>query len=275
MSPAPPPPRIRRYAAGRARTLGAPTRGTTNPNRLRRNDNWIVAHERVAAVLGDPDALAVDLGYGATPVTTVELADRLQARFPRTRMLGLEIDPDRVAAGVAVADPPRLDFARGGFELAGRRPQLVRAMNVLRQYDEAAATTAWTELCGRLAPGGLLVEGTCDEVGRLGSWVLLDGAGPVSLTLSCSVQHLDHPRSIAERLPKALIHHNVPGRPVHALLAALGAAWDTAAPLAVFGPRQRWTAAAAALAPSWPVLSTPRRHRFGELTVAWSAVASG
>ena len=273
MSPAPPPPRTRRYAAGRARTLGVPTRGTTNPNRLRRNDLWIVEHPRTAAALGVDDALAVDLGYGATPVTTVEFAHRLQRRHPRTRVLGLEIDADRVAAGVAVAAPPRLDFARGGFELAGRRPQLVRAMNVLRQYDEGAAATAWTELCGRLAPGGLLVEGTCDEIGRVGSWVLLDGDGPVSLTLSCSVGHLDHPRTIAERLPKALIHHNVPGRPVHALFTALGAAWDAAAPLAVFGPRQRWAAAAAALAGDWPVLSGARRHRLGELTVAWPAVA--
>jgi hypothetical protein len=275
VSPAPPPPRPRRYAAGRARTLGVPTRGTTNPNRLRRNDNWIAADERVATALGAADALAVDLGYGATPVTTVELAGRLQARFPHVRMLGLEIDADRVAAGTAVADPPRLDFARGGFELAGRRPQLVRAMNVLRQYDEAAAATAWAELCARLAPGGVLVEGTCDEVGRVGSWVLLDADGPVSLTLSCAVRHLDHPRSLAERLPKSLIHHNIPGTRVHALFAALGAAWDTAAPLAVFGPRQRWSAAAAALSATWPVLSTPRRHRFGELTVAWSAVAPG
>ncbi len=208
-------------------------------------------------------------------MTTVELAGRLQARFPHSRVLGLEIHAERVAAGVAVADPPRLDFARGGFELAGHRPQLVRAMNVLRQYDEDAAAAAWRELCGRLAPGGLLVEGTCDEVGRLGSWVLLDAGGPVSLTLSCAVVHLDHPRSIAERLPKALIHHNVPGQAVHDLFAALGAAWDAAAPLAVFGPRQRWAAAAAALTASWPVLSDARRHRFGELTVAWSAVAPG
>lgn len=272
MTAVPPAIRLPRYAAGRARTLGVPTRGTTNPNRLRRNDNWIATHERVAAVLGSGDPLAIDLGFGVTPVTTVELAGRLQGPFPRTQLLGLEIDADRVAAGVAVADPPRLDFAHGGFELAGRRPQLVRAMNVLRQYDESAAAAAWAGLCARLAPGGLLVEGTCDEVGRLGSWVLLDAAGPVSLTLSCSVVHLDHPRSIAERLPKSLIHHNVPGEPVHTFLTALGAAWDTAAPMAVFGPRQRWLAATAAVATSWPVLSTPRRHRFGELTVAWSAV---
>ncbi|HYS37057.1 MAG TPA: class I SAM-dependent methyltransferase, partial [Pseudonocardiaceae bacterium] len=30
-----------RLAAGRARALGVPTRGTTNPNRLRRVDRWL------------------------------------------------------------------------------------------------------------------------------------------------------------------------------------------------------------------------------------------
>ncbi len=50
----------------------------------------------------------VDLGYG---VTTVELAGRLRHRFPAVRVLGLEIDAERVAAGLARADPPRLKFA--------------------------------------------------------------------------------------------------------------------------------------------------------------------
>ena len=44
-----------------------------------------------------------------------------------------------------------------------------------------------------LAPGGVLVEGTCDEIGRLGSWVLLDGDGPRSLTLACRVETLERP----------------------------------------------------------------------------------
>ena len=146
-------------------------------------------------------------------------------------------------------------------------------MNVLRQYDEGAALQAWQRLCAGLGPGGVLVEGTCDEVGRLGSWVLLGSAGPVSLTLSCPLAHLDHPQSLAERLPKALIHHNVPGQPVHRLLTELGSAWNGAAPLAVFSARQRWMAACASVAAGWPVLCTPRRHRFGELTVAWPTVA--
>jgi hypothetical protein len=93
----------------------------------------------------------------------------------------------------------------------------------------------------------------------------------VSLTLACRIESLSRPGDLAERLPKALIHRNVPGEPVHALLRDLDAAWDAAAPLSAFGPRQRWIATCAAVADRWPVRDG--RARFGELTVDWSAVA--
>lgn len=258
----------KRYAAGRARALGIATRGTTNPNRLRRMDNWIAA--TLGATLraaGDP--LVVDLGYGATPVTTVELAARLGRVRADVRVVGVEIDPDRVAAAQPAQDPPRLTFRRGGFELDGLRPALLRAANVLRQYDEAAARTAWDTMRAQLADGGRIVEGTCDELGRLGSWVLLDRSGPLSLTLACKVATLTRPSELAERLPKALIHRNVAGEPIHRLMRDLDAAWDAAAPLSTFGPRQRWAAACERL--DWPVDRSRTRH--GELTVSWDAIA--
>ncbi len=259
-----------RLAAGRARALGLPTRGTTNPNRLRRMDNWIAA--RLGALLrAADDPLVVDLGYGATPVTTIELATRLRSVRADVRVVGLEIDLGRVAAAEAAADPPRLTFARGGFELAGRSPVLVRAANVLRQYPEADAAAAWATITQRLAPGGALVEGTCDEIGRRGAWVLLDERGPHDLTLACKVETLDRPSELAERLPKALIHHNVPGTAIHAFLRDFDAAWAGASAVGVFGARQRWVAACDALAGGWPVDACRARH--GEISVAWSAVS--
>ena len=235
-------------------------------------DNWIAATLR--ALLRDaPDPLVVDLGYGATPITAIELRTRLSRIRPDVRVLGLEIDPERVATALPSAQPPLLEFARGGFELAGTRPVLVRAANVLRQYDEQAAARAWDELRSRIAPGGRIVEGTCDELGRLGGWVLLDAGGPRTLTLSCRVELLDRPATLAERLPKALIHHNVPGQHVHRFVRDLDSAWDASAPLTAFGPRQRWIAACRALAPHWPV--DVSRSRYGEITVAWDAVAPG
>jgi hypothetical protein len=249
------------------------TRGTTNPNRLRRVDNWIAA--QAAAILRDAaDPLVADLGYGATPVTTVELRARLARVRPGVRVVGVEIDPARVAAAAPAADPPGLTFVRGGFELAGLRPVVVRALNVLRQYDEAQVAPAWATMTGALAPGGIVVEGTCDELGRLAAWVCLDGAGPRSLTLAARLSTLDTPATLAERLPKALIHHNVPGEPVHELLRALDDGWRAAAPYATFGARQRWRRAVAAVKTAgWPVLDRPARWRLGELTVDWSAVA--
>lgn len=263
--------RVPRLAAGRARAVGLPTRGTTNPNRLRRMDNWIAT--QLAPVLRSAEpALVIDLGYGESPVTAIELLTRLTPVRPDVQVLGLEIDPARVAAA-APATRPGLRFAVGGFELAGQRPAVVRAANVLRQYPESAVGEAWRSMRERLAPGGALVEGTSDELGRRASWVLLDADGPRSLTLSYRPDAIGRPSDVADRLVKALIHRNVAGEPIHALLADLDAAWDRHAPLAAFGPRQRWQAMAATVAADWPLLGPASRHRLGELTVRWDAVA--
>jgi hypothetical protein len=209
----------------------------------------------------------IDLGYGATPVTAIELHSRLRDLRPDVEVVGLEIDQDRVDAA-AGARTDGLSFRRGGFELAGLRPLVVRCLNVLRQYDEAAAAEAWSTMTAGLAPDGILIEGTCDEVGRRAAWVTLERTGPRTLTLAAHLQTLDRPGDLAERLPKALIHHNVPGQPIHALLAALDDAWDRSAGHAPFGNRQRWNATLDAL--DW---EQSGRRRDGELTVPWPTVA--
>src|SRR4030095_10727524 len=75
------------------------------------------------------------------------------------------------------------------------------------------------------AGGAVLVEGTCDELGRLASWLTVSGAVPRTLTLAARLSTLDTPATLAERLPKALIHDNVPGRRIHDLVGALDEAW--------------------------------------------------
>lgn len=223
------------------------------------------------------DPLVVDLGYGAAPVTAVELFTRLRSVRPDVEVVGIEIDPARVAAAAPLARPG-LDFRQGGFELPldGRRPVVVRAFNVLRQYDEDEYAAYWDEVRRRLAPGGVFIDGTCDEIGRRATWATLDSDGPVSLSVSLRFGAFALPSDVAERLPKALIHRNVPGERVHAYLRALDKAWLDAAALASFGNRQRWTAACAALkADGWPLLDGPSRWRLGEVTVAWEAVRPG
>jgi hypothetical protein len=262
-----------RLAAGRARALGLPTRGTTNANRLRRVDRWLLATQ-VPRLRDCPRPLLVDLGYGSAAVTTLELVERLGPEVDRLEVVGLEIDPARVASVEADCDPPRVDFRLGGFELAGLQPVLVRAFNVLRQYDEDSAARAWDTMRASLGTGGVIVEGTCDEWGRRSVWVALDAEGPLTLTLSTRVADIAKPSDLAERLPKALIHHNVPGQPIHEFLRAFDGAWAAAAGLSTFGPRQRWVAAVESLgAQGWPLVGSTRRWRHGEITVRWSAVA--
>ncbi|MGW4803308.1 class I SAM-dependent methyltransferase [Kitasatospora sp. NPDC004272] len=258
------------------RPVGTITRGTTNTNRLRRMDRWIAhaAGRALRAPVAPP--VAVDLGYGAAPWTAVELSARLRAVRADVRVVGIEIDPARVAAALPMAEPPLLEFRRGGFEVpldGGARPRLIRAANVLRQYDEEQVAEVWARLCGRLAPDGLLVEGTCDEIGRRHVWVALGPEGPRTVTFAARLADLERPSELAERLPKALIHHNVPGRPVHSFLRDFDRAWAAAAPLGAFGVRQRWAAACAALAADWPLRDGPNRRRQGELTVDWAALA--
>ena len=278
------------------RPEGEITRGTTGPGRLRRVDRWITQAQR-AALRAQERPLVVDLGFGASPVTTVELYQAVRAVVPGAEVVGLEIDPARVASACRQLtalraggdDLPGLSFAVGGFELpAVRRPALVRAFNVLRQYPEERVWTAWSRLRAGLAPGGVLVEGTCDEIGRRAVWVTMPalpalttsefGHGAALITFSTRLASLGRPSDLAERLPKALIHRNVPGEPVHQFLRDFDRAWDRAAPYASFGLRQRWLAAVASLSAGWPVLRYPpygghRRWRLGEVTLPWAALA--
>lgn len=262
--------------------VGQPTRGTTGTNRLRRVDRWLARHP---ALRRTADPLVVDLGYGASGVTAFELEARLRRTRPDVQVHGLEIDPERVARARAeavevragrtrFAADARVSFDRGGFEVPSpRRPVVIRAFNVLRQYDEVDVADAWRRMSARLQPGGMVVDGTCDELGRICTWIDVDAdATPRSLTLSLRLSGLDSPAVAAERLPKALIHRNVPGERVHAFLAALETQWTRAAPAGAFGPVQRWRTALDGLrSDGWP-LSARSRWRLGEVTVPWECV---
>jgi len=261
--------------SGRSRPVGTITRGTTNPNRLRRCDRWLAGPERWRLRRSPTPPIVVDLGYGASPITAVELHDRLSAVRPDVQVVGIEIDPQRVAAAKPL-ERKGLTFRRGGFEVpldGAERPTVVRAFNVLRQYAEDDVQAAWSRVRERLAPDGMLVDGTCDEIGRRATWVAVDRQGPVSLTISMRMGGLGRPSDVAERLPKVLIHRNVPGEPIHRFLSDLDRAWERSAAHASWGARQRFLAAVGEVGRHWPVRNGPARWRLGEVTVDWSAVA--
>lgn len=260
--------------------VGRPTRGTTNTNRLRRVDRWIAQHP---AFRGAPHPLIIDLGYGASGATAFELCDRLSQIRDDLRVIGLEIDPERVATATAQLNHQfpsireRVSFARGGFEVPlphGEQPDVIRAFNVLRQYNEDEVHGAWRLMLERLAPGGLLVEGTCSEIGRVASWIGLRPWGPETFTISLHLGTLEYPSITAERLPKALIHRNVPGERIHEFLTAFDRAWMREAPRATFSAQQRFIATVQQLkSDGWPVHDNAKRWRLGEVTLPWHAVA--
>lgn len=252
---------------------GRITRGTTGVNRLRRIDRWIAT---LPVLRTSADPLVVDLGYGASATTTLELRDRLAAVRLEVEVVGVEIDPERVRIAAAAARDG-VTFRLGGFETptpGGRPAAVIRALNVLRQYDEGEVAEAWATMTARLQPGGILVEGTCNELGRVASWVALDTRGPRTFTVSLRLAELEQPSIVAERLPKVLIHRNIQGERIHELLSDLDRRWAVHAPLAVYGPTQRWIAVVESLrASGWPVHDGRTRWRLGELTLDWAAVA--
>lgn len=256
--------------------VGVPTRGTTGINRLRKSDRWLAAQPHIQALMRDAilagrTPVAVDVGYGASHTTTVEWAGWLRRLAPSVEVTGLEIEPSRVL-------PPRdgVRFALGGFELAGLQPDVVRAFNVLRQYDVDQVWDAWRLMQSNLRPGGVIIEGTCDEIGRRAAWVTLGDEGPPrTLTLAWNPWDVERPSEVAERLPKVLIHRNTPGHRIHEVLLQLDQAWDRCAGLATFGPRVRWRAAVNLFAAESGLAGVAQRRRYQDnhVTLPWEFVA--
>ena len=249
-----------------SRPVGQVTRGTTADNRLRRFDRWL--SQLAARQLRDAERpLAVDLGFGDSPTTTLAWQREIRRVNPAARVVGVEIDRGRVAAAQST-----IAAVHGGFEIPTEQdPLLIRAANVLRQYPRKDVESAWRVMAGRLAPGGWLVDGTCDEQGRLAAMVSIDEfARPVWFTVSCRLAGLERPSQVAARLPKVLIHENVPGTAIHRLLGEMDRAWD-AAPR--WGARQRWISMAESLRDTWRVRDGVNRWRLGEFTVAWEALS--
>lgn len=259
-------------AIATGKPVGVITRGTTNTNRLRRCDRWMIHQPDIARLLRHSDRpLALDVGYGASDTTTREWGRWLRRINPNVEVVGLEINPERIFPAT-----DGVHFEQGGFELAGYTPQLVRAFNVLRQYDVDQVYDAWNLVTSRLAPGGKFIEGTCDELGRRATWVTLTADGPQTLTLAWDPLHTHTPSQLAERLPKVLIHRNIPGERIHQIFYTIDAAWTQTTPWAVYGPRVHWRETLKLLATSYPDLPfiTSRRPiRDNVITFPWSAVA--
>src|ERR1044071_54646 len=236
---------------------GQPTRGKTAANRLRRSDNFILLYEPSLLTRTDSlfaESLFVDLGYGFDARTTLESATRFRKVNPHLKILGVEIDKERVEAALPYADEKTL-FRLGGFNLplrAGEHVRLIRAFNVLRQYEEKDFAPAYERLAPYVLPGGLMIEGTSTPYGQIwtanlarkmesGEWRMEALVFSTNFRLGFEVEEFQ------TVLPKNLIHHIVNGEPIYDFFEAWKASAAETSALKTFGARQWFVHAAEAL----------------------------
>ena len=148
-----------------------------------------------------------------------------------------------------------------GAARAGARPVVVRAFNVLRQYAEPEVAGAWATMAG--CADRLLVDGTCDELGRLATWVAVTADGPVSLSLSGGCVGW----TVRASSPSASQGPDPPQRPGEGCTGC-SPSWTRRGPgrrPRPYGVRQRFIATGAAMrGAGWPLLDGPSRWRLGE-----------
>ena len=247
---------------GLPRCRGDPHARDDGANRLRRVDRWIAGRLRPAAAGGRRRWSST---WGTAPAGHHRRAVHPAARGP-ARSRGRR-DRDRPGAGRGGAAAP----ARGAVVPARRlraarraaAARCIRAFNVLRQYEEAEASTAWTAHVRAAGAGRVLVEGTCDEIGRVASWVARDaGEGGPRRRADDHLRRARRvvaPPSDAGRTAAQDAHPpQRAGRAGARLLTAFDRAWAASAPRSVSAPGSAGSARSSCWPASTP--STPRRR---------------
>lgn len=243
----------------RYRPQGQMTRGKTARNRLRRSDIFMLLTEgpliRMQDEPGKP-SFYVDLGYGFEPFTTLETAERLRSQNPRLQVLGVEIDPERVKAAEPFADEQTF-FRLGGFNLPlkeGEQVRLIRAFNVLRQYEESEWAAPIEQLGQQLIPGGMLLEGTSNPFGSVWTANIIRRSQippyPVlheGFLFSTNFHMGFTPDLFQPVLTKNYIHRMVPGEKIYEFMERWKTACRNQAPMRTYGLRTLFCAAAGEL----------------------------
>ena len=244
---------------------GQPTRGKTAANRLRRVDNFILLYEPSLLSRTDgwfANSAFVDLGYGFDARTTLESASRFRRVNPNLKIIGVEIDKERVAAALPFADDKTF-FRLGGFNLPlqeGEHVRLIRAFNVLRQYEEKDFAPAYERLAEYVLPGGLMIEGTSTPYGqlwaanlarkvesgkgerRIGDWRFEALVFSTNFRLGFDVEEFQ------TILPKNLIHRVIKDEPIYDFFEAWKRSAKETSAMKTYGARQWFVAAAESLA---------------------------
>jgi hypothetical protein len=250
---------------------GQVTRGKTARNRLRQVDHFCLMYDPGLLTRCDGDfshALFVDLGYGAEPFTTLETAARLRTLNPTLSLLGVEIEPERVARAQPYNDQNTF-FRLGGFNLpllADEKVRAIRAFNVLRQYEEKDVAPAWQQMARGVLPGGLLIEGTSNPFGSILAANILrrvaDDSAPwrqEALVFYTNFRLGFDPVEFQTILPKNYIHRMITGQPIYNFFARWKACAAETAHKRAFGLRPWFVASIECLAQYGYALRTQKK----------------
>jgi hypothetical protein len=237
---------------------GQRTRGKTASNRLRRVDNFLLLYEPSLLTRTDglfAKSLFIDLGYGFDPRTILESAARFRRLNPDLGILGVEIEKERVEVALPYADEKTF-FRLGGFNLPlkeGGHVRLIRAFNILRQYEEKDFAPAYERLTQYVLPGGLMIEGTSNPYGSIwcanvvrkietGDWRF------EALVLSTNFRMGFDITDFQAMLPKNTIHHVVLGEPIYDFFEAWKQSTAETSGMKAYGLRQWFVHSAELLA---------------------------
>ncbi|MCP4500213.1 MAG: hypothetical protein GY822_09665 [Deltaproteobacteria bacterium] len=171
--------------------LSKRTRGKTQAGRLWLVDDWCAAlfpKQGLTKNSGPP--WLVDVGFGEVADTAVELHETLRLRGEDWQLLATDMDVHRVENAAERFGRDDRVFAVQDFRLekflelqklmlptvnddndeSSVGATLIRAFNVLRQYQPKECAAVHELLATKLREGGWLVEGTSDRAGDLASF---------------------------------------------------------------------------------------------------------
>lgn len=222
--------------------IGQKTKGLTCENRLRQTDificmeyEWLIKKE---------DAIFVDLGFGRYPTTTIETYKRLSIINPNIRVIGVEIDTERLLEAKRY-EQPNVEFKLGGFNLPLKKDEfatIIRCYNVLRQYPEGDFKPSIKTLCHYITDDGIIIEGTSDQYGRLTAFNIFGRSGDDivkhGLAFGTNFNSAFYPRDFQSVLPKNYIQHITPGEWIYQFFDDWTASYYRAMSLKIPSERQ-------------------------------------
>ena len=136
------------------------TRGKTSEGRLRLVDAYLLERHRSALESGP----FVDLGCGVGGLTTIESKSAIEQAGLVVEIWAVDADEARLPAVDGIQTSTALEVVDIG---------VLRAMNVLRQYNVDDSLAALSEWSTHLSTQGVLVEGTSDKHGELAAFFCL------------------------------------------------------------------------------------------------------